>query len=129
MDHDKWLERPVAPESLDYAAKDIRLMSLLHDHFVSKRLLTPSLAAMSQAFIALGTEVPPVQGDDIFRSNALLPMGIIEKTSGKKRQICQGCRMSLAKGCFSSSVGGYCRRCKAMTTRQPRKSGQKTKQT
>ncbi|KAF8880940.1 hypothetical protein CPB85DRAFT_1567460 [Mucidula mucida] len=125
VDHTKWLERPVAPKSLDYAAKDVRLMSLLHDHFTREKLLPRKLAAISQRYIALGTEASPVKGSDIFRSNALLPMGILDHTSGEKRD-CQGCRRLLGIGCFSPGGGGYCRACNIMSRRRPRQK--KTKQ-
>ncbi|KAF7305842.1 3'-5' exonuclease domain-containing protein [Mycena chlorophos] len=87
-----WSVAQLSDDHLEYAATDIRLISLLYAHAAIKRRITDEAREESAKYVALWITSGQPERGDVYRSHPLLPIGIIDGTDapppdgGKKRK-------------------------------------------
>jgi len=112
VDHQSWMERPLSPEYLDYAARDARLIHVLFGAFTAAGWTKLLSSDESMRYVTFHKHQP--KGEDQYKSHSLLPMGILNPPSRK----CVGCERQLPFECFANSkTGGRCYVCMAITKR------------
>jgi len=99
-----WLERPLSPQLLAYAAHDIELIAVLYDHFKAICWITPTneptLMAQSLRYAHSLSHQGRVPEDDVFGSSAVLPLDVLTEPRGLKFP-CHGCHRMQSLYCFS----------------------------
>ncbi|KAK0444095.1 ribonuclease H-like domain-containing protein [Armillaria borealis] len=117
VDHKRWLERPLSQEQLGYAAKDVRLIGRIYEHFKAQNYLTENLPEQSERYVTHWEARQP-EKDRYFNSHCLLPLDIIDYDARRPTKRCDGCERLLAVQCFpretTSSEGIYCWVCNAV---------------
>lgn len=90
-----WLQRPLPPQLLAYAAHDIELIAMLYGHFKTIGWITPSneptLIAQSMRYAYSLSHQGRVAEDDVFGSSAVLPLDVLTEPRGLTFP-CHGCR-------------------------------------
>ncbi|KAK0472059.1 ribonuclease H-like domain-containing protein [Armillaria novae-zelandiae] len=117
VDHKRWLERPLSSEQLGYAAKDVRLIGRIYEHFKAHNYLAENLPEQSERYVTHWKAGRPDK-DRYFNSHCLLPLDIIDYDARRPTKRCDGCERLLATRCFpretTSSDGIYCWVCNAV---------------
>lgn len=97
-----WMERPINPVLLRYAAKDIRLIASLYERFSELGLLDSSnigsLLTQSERYMSSSRRT---DDSDIYRSKAVVPLDVLREPTGPKYP-CEMCKSSLSISCFNS---------------------------
>lgn len=115
-----WMNRPLPPNLLDYAANDIHAIRTLYEHFTSSGWIPPNPTSLLQAsarYIALHHE--PVDTDDPFiKGGPFLPLDILTVLGGRTCQ-CRDCHRQISIQHFTASPPKYtrvtsCRVCEAL---------------
>ena len=113
VDHQDWMERPLSPEYLDYAARDARLIHVLFETFTTAGWTELLTLDESMRYVTLHKHSQP-KDDDHYKSHSLLPLGILNPLSRK----CVGCERQLPFESFANTnSGGQCYVCMAITKR------------
>ena len=114
---DMWIQRPLSPKLLQYAAKDIQLISMLCTVFIQKGWI-PSVPALYNTllgqcarYVSSHVEQGKSEETDPFRPTALMPLDVLTQPWGFQYK-CTGCHRSLSMSCFTIdySDGFYRRR-------------------
>ncbi|KAJ8520649.1 hypothetical protein ONZ45_g2591 [Pleurotus djamor] len=120
IDHGKWLERPLTPEYLHYAAIDAWLIGLLYNKFLQKRLLynVDELAAMTQRYLTVWNG-ERTSDDDKYTQHSLLPLNVIDYVdpSVTGTRSCDKCHRTLPNVTRFFAGGGASNTCKTMHER------------
>ncbi|KIK26262.1 hypothetical protein PISMIDRAFT_676039 [Pisolithus microcarpus 441] len=99
-----WLDRPLPPKLLAYAAHDIELIGALYEHFKESSWITPAnellLVAQSMRYAYSLFYQGRVAGDDIFGPCAVLPLDVLSDSCGHK-VLCYGCHRMQSLSCYS----------------------------
>lgn len=99
-----WLERPLSPQLLAYAAHDIELIAVLYEHFKAICWITPTneptLMAQSLRYAHSLSHQGRMAEDDVFGSSAVLPLDVLTEPHGLKFP-CHGCHRMQSLYCFS----------------------------
>ncbi|KAG6331741.1 hypothetical protein ID866_7352 [Astraeus odoratus] len=99
-----WLERPLSPRLLSYAAHDIELIAALYHHFNEIGWITPAnepvLMAQSLRYAYSLSHQGRVAEDDVFGSSAVLPLDVLTEPRGL-RVPCRGCHRMQSLFCFT----------------------------
>ncbi|KAL4063812.1 ribonuclease H-like domain-containing protein [Scleroderma yunnanense] len=99
-----WLERPLSPQLLAYAAHDIELLGTLYEHFKEICWITPAneptLMAQSLRYAYSLSHQGRVAEDNVFGSSAVLPLDVLTEPRGLKVP-CHGCHRMQSLHCFS----------------------------
>ncbi|KAK7434204.1 hypothetical protein VKT23_020334 [Stygiomarasmius scandens] len=114
LDHSRWLERPLPPLYLSYAAHDVYIIGIIYNHFLQKNYLGKSLAAQSARYASIWENSQPREGD-VYRRNPLLPLEILSTNSSltQHTRVCSGCERSLTDRSFDGN-GTKCWVCMAV---------------
>jgi exonuclease 3'-5' domain-containing protein 1 len=114
-----WLQDPIPPELLAYAAHDIRAIATIYEHFLSVGWLPKSsrAALLAQSARYLDIHERPPASDNIFRRGPLLPLDILTEPALEK-ETCHGCVRQLSRGHFhvepqDATRLAFCRVCEA----------------
>ncbi|KAF9223117.1 hypothetical protein BS17DRAFT_754936 [Gyrodon lividus] len=104
-----WLERPLLPQLLQYAAHDIEMIGALYDHFKQQGWITPSsegnLVDQSMRYAySLYYQGRPAD-DDVFCSCSVLPLDILREPRGLTVR-CEGCNRLQSLHCFTINKRG-----------------------
>jgi len=98
-----WLERPLSPRLMQYAANDIYVIDLLYSHFLQKNWIKPIslplLLAQSKRYVSTQWLQGRTDRSNVFRLGALLPLDVLTNPQGR-RERCSGCEMMLSLSCF-----------------------------
>jgi len=98
-----WLERPLSPKLLQYAANDIYVIDLLYNHFLRRNWINPSsiplLLAQSKRYISTQWQQGRTDRTNIFRLGALIPLDVLTSPQGLP-ELCAGCGRMLSLPCF-----------------------------
>ncbi|KAG6899660.1 hypothetical protein C0993_008236 [Termitomyces sp. T159_Od127] len=101
FDHSLWLERPAKEANLKYAARDVKLISMIFDKFVSAGYIYPNIKEDSLRYVMIWSDAQPRAGD-CARSNPFLPLNIIDyNPEARETDKCSGCSRILPESCFS----------------------------
>lgn len=113
VDHQDWMQRPLSPEYLDYAARDARLIHVLFDTFTIAGWTELLSLDESMRYVTLHKQSQP-KGDDQYKSHPLLPLGILNPVCRN----CVGCERQLPFESFANTYSGtQCYVCSAITKR------------
>ncbi|KAH8103371.1 ribonuclease H-like domain-containing protein [Cristinia sonorae] len=114
---DMWTQRPLPGKLLQYAAKDIQLISMLCTVFI-QRCWIPSLPgpyntllAQCARYVSAHVEQGKSEETDPFRPTGLMPLDVLTQPWGLQYK-CTGCNRSLSMSCYTldDSDGFYRRR-------------------
>jgi len=98
-----WLERPLSPRLMQYAANDIFVIDLLYNHFLQKNWIKPSsiplLLVQSKRYISTQWQQGRTDRTNAFRLGALVPLDVLTSPAGI-RECCRGCERMLSIPCF-----------------------------
>jgi len=101
----KWLERPVEPKLLQYAANDIYAIDLLYNYFLQHNWINPVnfplLLAQSQRYTRTQWQQGRTDDTHPFRMGSLLPLDVLNAPRGTLGG-CAGCARMLSLGCFET---------------------------
>lgn len=103
-----WMNRPLNPLLLEYAAKDISLISSLYDYFVAKGIITnassQTLMSQSERYIQLS-----ISGDirrrsdrDWYRLAVVVACDVLQPCTSPTAK-CRGCTRHISIGSFETS--------------------------
>ncbi|KAI6026635.1 hypothetical protein BKA83DRAFT_4030770, partial [Pisolithus microcarpus] len=99
-----WMNRPLPPELLAYAAHDIELIGALYEDFKKGAWITPTneplLVAQSMRYAYSLFYQGRVPDDDPFGQAAVLPLDVLNESPGPKVQ-CHGCHRMQSLSCYS----------------------------
>ncbi|KAI6169794.1 ribonuclease H-like domain-containing protein [Pisolithus thermaeus] len=99
-----WLDRPLPPKLLAYAAHDIELIGTLYEHFKEISWITPAnellLVAQSMRYAYSLFHQGRVASDDVFGPCAVLPLDVLSDSFGHKVP-CYGCHRMQSLSCYS----------------------------
>lgn len=123
-----WLERPLSPKLIQYAATDIYAIDLLYNHFLQNNWINsisfPLLLIQSKRYLSTRWEQDRTNSKNIFRSHALLPLDVLN-TPQAPFERCRGCERMLSLYCFRSVKRSgrvirksRCRVCNALATKR-----------
>ncbi|KAF8904866.1 hypothetical protein CPB85DRAFT_956603 [Mucidula mucida] len=113
FNHSLWLRRPLPPQYLEYAAKDVVLIAKLYHAFVRRGFVTAALSGQSQRYISLFKGGQPLSGRCSFQSNAFLPLDILNYNPNSPSKECTGCERHMSLECFQG-YATHCAVCAAM---------------
>lgn len=124
----RWLERPLDPRLIAYAAQDIRLIGLLFDMFCVLGWILPAhvpgIVAQSSRYVPLFQTREASVAHDRRRAWVVLPLDILTEHRGTLYP-CSVCLRVLSKSCFAirkSGVGqlrhSFCRLCYIIAVRR-----------
>ncbi|KIJ62295.1 hypothetical protein HYDPIDRAFT_158115 [Hydnomerulius pinastri MD-312] len=106
---DMWLERPLLPQLLQYAAHDIEMIGALYEHFKQQSWITPTntddLVDQSMRYAYSMYYQGRVADDHIFGSCAVLPLDILREPRGLIVP-CQDCNRMQSLHCFTINKSG-----------------------
>ncbi|KAF8444019.1 ribonuclease H-like domain-containing protein [Boletus edulis BED1] len=104
-----WLDRPLLPQLLHYAAHDIEMIGALYEHFRSQSWITPlnedALVDQSMRYAYSLYHQGRVAEDDVFGSSSVLPLDVLREPRGLTVP-CQGCNRMQSLHCFTISRRG-----------------------
>ncbi|KAH7890516.1 ribonuclease H-like domain-containing protein [Phlebopus sp. FC_14] len=99
-----WLERPLLPQLLQYAAHDIEMIGALYEYFKQNLWIRPSnedtLVDQSMRYAYSLYYQGRVADDHIFGSSSVLPLDILREPHGLTVP-CHGCRRMLSLNCYT----------------------------
>lgn len=99
-----WLDRPLPPKLLAYAAHDIELIAALYEHFKKRAWVTPTneplLMAQSMRYAYSLLHQGRVAKDDVFGQSSVLPLDVLSESPGPQFQ-CRGCQRMQPLSCYS----------------------------
>jgi len=107
-----WLQRPLSDRLLQYAAKDIKLISMLCNHFLYQGLVPQNphhfstLMAQCARYVTAHCEQGKSAEDDTFKPTSIMPLDVLTEPIGPQFK-CTGCLRSLSIGCFQQTAIGY----------------------
>ncbi|EIN13050.1 hypothetical protein PUNSTDRAFT_131272 [Punctularia strigosozonata HHB-11173 SS5] len=114
-----WMDRPLSSQLLHYAAQDIKMISLIYEHFTTAGLLKdnmlPLLLDQCKRYVSLHQQSGRVEQGNSFRSNGFLPLDILKMPS-QDRRVCSGCNRFISAKYFN--VGDKCRVCQAVILKE-----------
>ncbi|KAF9020187.1 hypothetical protein BDZ89DRAFT_279117 [Hymenopellis radicata] len=113
FNHSLWLRRPLPPQYLEYAAKDVVLIDKLYHAFVRRGFVTAALSGQSQRYISLFKGGKPLPGRCSFDSHPFLPLDILDYKTNTPSKMCAGCERSMSVECFQGHAK-HCFVCAAM---------------
>lgn len=140
-----WLDRPLTPDFLTYAALDIYKLSALQNLFHHPRSTRPNtvlshvvraddpLIASSNLdqIVAVSDRSLRVHeperraADDPYHQHAYLPSEVLEVGEGELREVpCPGCKRLLKESSWAMSLSRVCKVCWAVERRLAKKRGQ-----
>jgi exonuclease 3'-5' domain-containing protein 1 len=97
-----WMQRPLATNLLNYAAKDVHLIHLIYDHFKGEGYIDSqlNLLAQSKRYVSIHADVmlKPLR-NDCFRRSAVVPLDVLEEPRGILYD-CRACHRYLSLPCF-----------------------------
>jgi len=98
-----WLDRPLSPRLIQYAANDIYVIDLLYNHFLQKNWIKPNslplLLAQSKRYVSTQWLQGRTDHSNVFRMGALLPLDVLTNPQGTCER-CSGCGRMLSLSCF-----------------------------
>lgn len=103
---DMWIQRPLPEKLLQYAAKDIQLISMLCTAFIVKGWIPPlpgpyyTLLAQCSRYISAHVEQGKSEETDPFRPTGLMPLDVLTPPWGPQYK-CTGCNRSLSMTCYT----------------------------
>ncbi|KAF9235483.1 hypothetical protein BU15DRAFT_51340 [Melanogaster broomeanus] len=104
-----WMERPLLPQLLQYAAHDIEMIGALYEHFKQEGWIMPRkedvLVDQSMRYAYSLYYQGRVSDDDVFGSSSLLPLDVLREPRGLTVP-CQGCHRMQSLHCFTISKRG-----------------------
>ena len=114
---DMWIHRPLPPKLLQYAAKDIQLISMVCTVFIQHGwipvMLGPWQTLLGQCarYVSAHVEQGKSEETDPFRPTGLMPLDVLTQPWGFQYK-CTGCNRSLSQSCYTVdySDGLYRRR-------------------
>jgi len=99
----RWLERPLAPNLLQYAANDIYAIDLLYNYFLQHNWINPVnlplLLDQSKRYTRTQWQQGRTDDTNVFRMGPLLPLDVLTVPCGVLEQ-CGGCERMLSLPCF-----------------------------
>ncbi|KIJ53721.1 hypothetical protein M422DRAFT_25525 [Sphaerobolus stellatus SS14] len=122
---ERWMERPLTPDLLDYAIKDIHLINIVYRHFLIQSYLSRinSILDASQRYVSINSDLRMKPSRlDCYRSSPVLPLDILEEPKGILYE-CEGCRRMLSVVCFQHTLWKrqrMCRVCRVVGVRKGR---------
>jgi len=122
---EQWMERPLGPDLLDYAIKDIHLINMIYRHFLIQSYLTRTkeMLEASERYISINSDLRMKPNrSDCYRSSPVLPLDILEEPKGILYD-CDGCQRELSLGCFHHTLWKrqkMCRVCRVVGLRKGR---------
>lgn len=108
---EKWMERPLSEQLLQYAAKDIQLISMLCTDFIMKGWVPsdPSryypLLRQCERYVSAHYEQGKSDESDPFRPTGVIPLDVLTEPDGVKYR-CLACNRSLSGTCFPWATNG-----------------------
>ena len=113
VDHQGWMERPLSPEHLNYAARDVLLIHNLFDTFEAAGWTRLLSIEESMRYVTFHKHSQP-KAEDQYKHHSLLPLSILNPPFKK----CVGCERELPFESFAMTDSeGYCYVCIAITRR------------
>jgi len=115
-----WMHRPLTEQLLQYAAKDIQLISTLCTHFIQRGWVPydptsyNNLLRQCARYVSAHREQGKSSEEDAFRPTAIMPLDVLREPRGILCK-CAACNRSLSLHCFQLSTDTYRR-----TVRRPR---------
>lgn len=99
-----WLDRPLPPNLLAYAAHDIEMIATLYEHFKTNSWITSAnellLVAQSMRYAYSLFYQGRVADNDVFGPCAVLPLDVLSESRGPHFQ-CHGCHRMQSLSCYS----------------------------
>lgn len=100
-----WLNRPLSPQLLKYAANDIRAMLLLYTLFLQRNWINlsslPKLKDQSKRYIIAQQQQGRSDDTNAFRMGCLLPLDVLTPPTGTL-EYCLGCKRDLSLHSFEN---------------------------
>lgn len=114
---DMWIQRPLSEKLLQYAAKDIQLISMLCTAFIMRGWIPPipslwyALLGQCSRYVSAHVEQGKSEETDPFRPTGIMPLDVLTEPWGPRFK-CTGCNRSLSMSCYTidCSDGFYRRR-------------------
>ncbi|KAI6112302.1 ribonuclease H-like domain-containing protein [Pisolithus croceorrhizus] len=104
-----WMNRPLPPKLLTYAARDIEQIGALYEYFKKSAWITPTdeplLVAQSMRYAYSRFCRGRVPDDDPFGQCVVLPLDVLSESPGPKVQ-CHGCHRMQSLTCYSMRKQG-----------------------
>jgi len=102
--HGRWLERPLPDNNLEYAARDIHLLTGIYARFVEQAYINEQdLLLSSQKYVSIWSDAPPDIYDE-YKSHPLLPLDISPPPPSWETLVeCIGCKRRLTRQSFSKT--------------------------
>ncbi|TCD69335.1 hypothetical protein EIP91_008091 [Steccherinum ochraceum] len=103
---DMWIQRPLPEKLLQYAAKDIQLISQLCTAFIQKGWIPPvpgpyhTLLAQCARYVSAHVEQGKSAETDPFRPTGLMPLDVLTQPWGYQFK-CTGCNRSMSMSCYT----------------------------
>jgi exonuclease 3'-5' domain-containing protein 1 len=98
-----WLERPLSPKLLQYAANDIYVIDLLYNYFLRKRWIKKNnlslLLQQSKRYVSTQWQQGRTNRTNAFRLGPLLPLDVLTHPQSTLER-CSGCERMLSLSCF-----------------------------
>ncbi|CAL1710956.1 unnamed protein product [Somion occarium] len=111
---DVWMQRPLTEQLLQYAAKDIQLISMICTDFIQKGWIPSDphayyhLLAQCARYVSAHREQGKSGETDAFRPTAIMPLDVLTEPWGMQHQ-CVACRRSLSVSCYQVLEDGLYR--------------------
>lgn len=111
---DMWIQRPLSEQLLQYAAKDIQLISMLCTKFIQKGWIPTAILPYQELlqtcarYISAHIEQGKSAEMDPFRPTGLMPLDVLLPPSGFCYK-CAGCNRTLSATCYAIDTDGFYR--------------------
>lgn len=94
---ERWMERPLSPQLLQYSANDIYLIATAFTFFEDNGWILPDLSAQSARYITPETSRERRDMQDKLGSNRFLPLGVLSDPASQEGPLydCLQCGRSL----------------------------------
>jgi exonuclease 3'-5' domain-containing protein 1 len=118
---DMWMQRPLPPELLAYAAQDVVAIGTVYEHFKATSCVTAgnieSLLDQSARYMTLHGDCGRLSPDNRYSKSPFLPLDIITPVT-KKHDKCRTCERELSRKHYETNKKGkrvlQCRLCVAI---------------
>lgn len=127
-----WMQRPLTDRLLQYAAKDIKLISMVCMDFLYKGWIPQDpfwlsrLMGQCARYVTAHCEQGKSGDDDTFQPTSIMPLDVLTDPVGPLYR-CTGCSRSLSIGCFQQTTVAYslwrsarCALCHALSVKSGR---------
>lgn len=101
IDHDRWQDRPLAVQYLEYAAEDVQKIYLLYQNLVTSGYVDSQAKTLSLQYISQHYGRRPREGNP-YAQHGILPLAIFLDDIPPNAIRCEGCERSLPPKCFDS---------------------------